>query len=93
MRMAAAQHVEGMRLAARAQHAGLFARAPKRCTSLQQPRCSTRCSASSRALTTRRPLDGTVRTRWWNCVSMAARSGKMSAWSCSRLFRMAVRGR
>ena len=33
------------------------------------------------------------RTRWWNWVSMAARSGKMSAWSNSRLFRMAVRGR
>ena len=29
---------------------------PKRCTSLQQPIASTRCSASSRALTTSRPL-------------------------------------
>mmetsp|Transcript_9625 Transcript_9625/g.22392 ORF Transcript_9625/g.22392 Transcript_9625/m.22392 type:complete len:266 (+) Transcript_9625:39-836(+) len=67
--------------------------APKRCTSLQQPRASTRCSASSRALTTSRPLAGTVRTRWWNWVSMAARSGKMSAWSCSRLLSTAVRGR
>ena len=54
---------------------------PKRCTSLQQPRASTRGRASSRAFTTRRPLAGTVRTRWWNWVSIAARSGKMSAWS------------
>ena len=36
---------------------------------------------------------GTVRTRWWNCVSMAPRSAKMSAWSNSRLFSTAVRGR
>ena len=41
----------------------------------------------------RRPLAGTMRTRWWNCVSMAARSGKMSAWSNSRLLSTAVRGR
>jgi hypothetical protein len=40
-----------------------------------------------------RPVDGTVRTRWWNCRSIAARSSKMSAWSNSRLFRIAVRGR
>ena len=45
---------------------GSSLRVPKRCTSLQQPRASTRCSASSRALTTSRPLAGTVRTRWWN---------------------------
>ena len=36
---------------------------------------------------------GTVRTRWWNWVSMAARSSKMSAWSNSRLLSSAVRGR
>ena len=34
-----------------------------------------------------------VRTRWWNCVSIARRSSKMSAWSNSRLLRIAVRGR
>ncbi|MGV8409858.1 Mur ligase family protein, partial [Pseudomonas aeruginosa] len=28
-------------------------------------------------------------TRWWNCRSMDARSGKISAWSNSRLFRIA----
>ena len=66
---------------------------PKRSTSLQQPRASTRASAASAPFTTSRPSRGTVRTRWWNCVSIAARSGKMSAWSYSRLLRIAVDGR
>ena len=42
---------------------GSSLRAPKRCTSLQQPIASTRCRLSSRALTTMRPCAGTVRTR------------------------------
>ena len=33
------------------------------------------------------------RSRWWNWVSIAARSGKMAAWSCSRVLSTAVRGR
>ena len=36
---------------------------------------------------------GTMRTRWWNWRSIAARSSKMSAWSNSRLLSTAVRGR
>ena len=51
------------------------------------------CWLSSRALTTMRPRAGTVRTRWWNWRSIAFRSSKMSAWSNSRLFSTAVRGR
>ena len=66
---------------------------PKLRTSLQQPWCSTRARLSSSPLMTMRPEPGTVRTRWWNWRSMAARSSKISAWSNSRLFRMAVRGR
>jgi hypothetical protein len=67
--------------------------APKLRTSLQQPACSTRARLSSSPLTTTRPDGGTVRTRWWNWRSIAARSSKMSAWSNSRLFSTAVRGR
>jgi hypothetical protein len=38
---------------------------------------STRREAGWPPFTTRsRPLPGTVRTRWWNCVSIAARSGR-----------------
>jgi UDP-N-acetylmuramate: L-alanyl-gamma-D-glutamyl-meso-diaminopimelate ligase len=36
---------------------------------------------------------GTVRTRWWNWRWIAATSGKMSAWSYSRLLRIATSGR
>jgi hypothetical protein len=47
----------------------------------------------SSPLTIRRPRAGTVRTRWWNWRWIAATSGKMSAWSYSRLLRMATSGR
>ena len=67
--------------------------APKLRTSLQQPWCSTRVRLSSTPLTTTRPVLGTVRNRCWNWRSMAARLSKMSAWSNSRLFNTAVRGR
>ncbi len=67
--------------------------APKRSTGVQAPRASTRSSAEDCPLETTSPCAGTMRTRWWNCVSMAARSGKMSAWSYSRFPSTAVRGR
>ena len=67
--------------------------APKLRTSLQHPACSTRARLSSKPLTTTRPRGGTVRSRWLNWRSMAARSSKMSAWSNSRLLSTAVRGR
>ena len=50
--------------------------APKRSTSLHAPRASTRASAVVAAVDDDAPVAGTVRTRWWNCVSIAARSAK-----------------
>jgi hypothetical protein len=90
---ASAQHVEGVRLAARAQLAGRL---------LARPEAHHLAPAAHRQHALQRLLAcvddepaaaGTVRTRWWNWRSMAARSSKMSAWSNSRLFSTAVRGR
>ena len=50
-----------------------------------------RCLSSPLTINAR--ARGTVRTRWWNWRWIAATSGKMSAWSYSRLLRIAVRGR
>ncbi|MNY23969.1 hypothetical protein D3C86_1576570 [compost metagenome] len=66
---------------------------PVVCTGVQQPMSITRCNAGSVVGWMTRPSLGMVRTRWWNWRSMAGKSGKISAWSNSRLFRMAVRGR
>src|SRR4249919_1922547 len=66
---------------------------PKVSTGVQHPiaRTSARCWSSP--LTIKRPRRGTVRTRWWNWRWIAATSGKMSAWSYSRLLRIATSGR
>lgn len=45
------------------------------------------------AIDDQRPRAGTVRTRWWNWRWIAATSGKISAWSYSRLLRIATNGR
>ena len=66
---------------------------PKVSTGVQQPIASTCARCASSPLTSSRPLRGTVRTRWWNWRWIAATSGKMSAWSYSRLLRMAILGR
>src|SRR5690606_8218197 len=66
---------------------------PKRSTGVQQPMASTSARRASSPFTTRRPRPGTVRTRWWNWRWIAATSGKMSAWSYSRLLRIATSGR
>ena len=66
---------------------------PNHSCSLQQPFAITRASEGLSRLTITLPFPAIVLTRWWNCVSMAATSWKMSAWSNSRLFRMAVLGR
>ena len=65
---------------------------PNCSTGVQQPLAITLCKLSSKPLLTTKPACGTVRTKWWNCFSMAAKSSKMSAWSNSRLFNTAVRG-
>ena len=59
-------------------------------TGVQQPIASTSARCASSPLTISRPRRGTVRTRWWNWRWIAARSGKMSAWSNSRLLRIAT---
>ena len=70
-----------------------LASSPKVSTGVQQPIASTSARCWSSPLTIKRPRRGTVRTRWWNWRWIAATSGKMSAWSNSRLLRIAVRGR
>ena len=69
--------VEGVRLAAGAQRPGSSLRVPKRYDLAPAAQARMRCRLSSRALTTSRPRPGTVRTRWWNWRSMAARSSNV----------------